>query len=281
MISISDLDFWYSKKSPLIRKLNVNLATGKIHGILGLNGTGKSTLLKLIVGNLFAKSGSVTVQEFNISDRHTSILQDIYYLPEELDTPSTSITKYVNAHSVFYPNFDIQKFNQVLLDFKVQVQSKLNQLSLGQKKKVLIAFGLATNTKIIVFDEPTNGLDIPSKSQFRKIIAKELSDDQMLIISTHQVRDLGQMLDTVVILDQGKIIFNHDIQTIEQKLLFIENNSESSDSDSLYSEKSMGNYIHILPNKDMEPSEIRLEVLFNAITENTNLITEQFNHRTI
>jgi len=278
MINITDLDFWYAKKHPLFTKLNLDLQQGKIHGILGLNGTGKSTLLKLIAGNLFAKSGTVNVQQENISNRPVSLLADIYFLPEEIETPNISISKYVNTHSSFYPRFNQEKFYQILKDFNVPNDSKLHRLSFGQKKKTLIAFGLATNSKILIFDEPTNGLDIPSKSQFRKIIVREIDDDQLIVISTHQVRDLGQMLDSVVILDQGKIIFNQEVEQIEKRLLFKKTNSLNSYNDTLYTEKSMSDYISVLPNKDSEHSEIQLEVLFNAITENTNLITEQFNN---
>lgn len=278
MIQITDLDFWYTSKHPVFTSLNLDLQKGKIHGILGLNGTGKSTLLKLIAGNLFAKNGTVEVQQKNISNRPVSLLTEIYFLPEEIEPPNISIPKYVNTHSSFYPQFNQEKFYKILSDFKVPENSKLNRLSFGQKKKFLIAFALSTNSKILIFDEPTNGLDIPSKSQFRKIIAREINDDQIMVISTHQVRDLGQMLDSVVILEQGKIIFNQEIDNIEQRLLFKKTNSLVTEIDSLYTEKNMNDYINILPNVDSEHSEIQLEVLFNAITENANLITEHFNN---
>lgn len=277
MIQITDLDFWYTSKHPVFTSLNLDLQKGKIHGILGLNGTGKSTLLKLMAGNLFAKSGTVEVQQKNISNRPVSLLTDIYFLPEEIDTPNISISKYVSTHAPFYPQFNQEKFLHILSDFNVPNDSKLNRLSFGQKKKVLIAFGLATKTKVLIFDEPTNGLDIPSKSQFRKIIAREISDDQLIVISTHQVRDLGQMLDSVVILDQGRIIFNQEIENIEQKLLFKNTESIPEHIRPLYSEKSMANHIYIVPNRNTQHSEIQLEILFNAITENADLIIEQFN----
>jgi len=276
MIQITDLDFWYSSKHPLFTKLNLDLRQGKIHGILGLNGTGKSTLLKLMSGNLFAKSGTVEIQQQNISNRPVSLLSEIYFLPEEIETPNISISKYVNTHCPFYPQFNQEKFLQILSDFKVPEDSKLNRLSFGQKKKTLIAFGLATRCKVLIFDEPTNGLDIPSKSQFRKIIAREISDEQAIVISTHQVRDLGQMLDSVVILDQGRIIFNQEIENIEQKLLFKNSESVPEHIRPLYSEKSMASHIYILPNRQAEHSEIQLEILFNAITENADVIIEQF-----
>jgi len=277
MIRIANLDFWYSKKRSLFNNLNLDLEKGKIHGILGLNGTGKSTLLKLIAGNLFAKNGKVSILDSNISHRHASILQDIYFLAEEINTPSISMTKYIKTHASFYPQFSTETFTDILTAFTVPLTSKLNRLSYGQKKKVMIAFGLATNAKIIVMDEPTNGLDIPSKSQFRKIMARELKDDQMVIISTHQVRDLGQMLDSVVILNQGDIIFNQDIQKIEQTLLFEENNSADQNPGSIYTEKNIASYVHISPNKEKLENEIHLEVLFNAITQHSDLIIEQFN----
>jgi len=276
MIKISDITFSYDKNQKLFRDLKLELHPGKIYGLLGKNGTGKSTLLKLINGVLFPKQGNIFVNDYNSSKRKVQMLQSLFFLTEDYILPAIKMDTYVNLHSGFYPKFDKRKFYEIIEAFQLSEKKKLNQLSLGQKKKVSIAFALATNAKYLLLDEPTNGLDIPSKSQFRKVMAKGYSEHQMVIISTHQIRDLGNLLETVIVIDEGQIIFNKDVSAIEDKLLFRKSLSPEKDTRCLYTEMTSGAYIHVLPNDQSEPSEVELEVLFNALTTDKDLITKQF-----
>lgn len=276
MIQIENLDFWYHKRRPLFQQLQLKLETGKIHGILGKNGTGKTTLLKLLIGGLFPREGSIKIDDQDVKQRHVSTLQNIFFLAEDYQVPSISITRYLQAYSSFYPRFHHDTFHQILDAFQIPFKSKLNALSLGQKKKFMIAFGIACQANYIIFDEPTNGLDIPSKRQFRQLLAAELTNEQTVIISTHQVRDLGKLLDTVVILDEGKIIFNQEIQQIEKQLLFTKSNAAINIADALYSEKILGGHIYVSPNTQQSITEAELEVLFNALSVNQKGILETF-----
>ncbi len=276
MIRIENLDFWYHKKKPLFQQLRLKLETGKIHGILGKNGTGKTTLLKLLIGGLSPKSGTIKIDDQDVSNRSVGTLQNIFFLAEDYQVPSISISNYVKAYSPFYPQFNHDVIQRLLRTFELSPKSTLNTFSLGQKKKFMIAFGIACQTDYIIFDEPTNGLDIPSKSQFRKLLAAELTDKQTVLISTHQVRDLGQLLDTVVVLDEGSIIFNQGIQQIEKQLLFTKSNTALEITDALYSEKILGGHIYVSPNVQQAISEAELEVLFNAISANQQGIMETF-----
>lgn len=277
MIQIENLDFWYTKKKPLFSKLNLRMTPGKIYGLLGKNGTGKSTLLKLLVGGLFPKQGTVRVGEYQAKNRQPEMLEDLYFLPEDMTHSAISIQAYENAYSGFYPKFDHQKFLELLSLFEVQLDSKLSDLSFGQRKKVMISFGLATNTKYLLMDEPTNGLDIPSKSQFRKALLRGFIEDQIVIISTHQIRDLNQLIETVIILDNGQVIFNQDVLDIEEQLLFTKSISEEALPELIYSEGIAGGYVHLQPNSTGEPSEVELEVLFNAVIANPNISQQYLN----
>ena len=275
MIQIQNLKFNYRRKPQLFRDLHLTLEQGKIYGLLGKNGTGKSTLLKLIQGALFSREGALNVKGSSASERRPGILSDIYFLTEDYELPSVRIKDYVSAYRPFYPRFDSARFDELVEIFEVPKGVRLNEISFGQKKKVLISFALATGCQYLIMDEPTNGLDIPSKKQFRKAMLGGFKEDQVVIISTHQIRDLNQLLESVIIIDQGKILFHKTVSEMEEKLNFEMDHTEHLDG-SLYSERVAGGYLHLMPNAAGTPSEIDLEVLFNAVIEDQDKITAHF-----
>ncbi len=265
MVSIRNLKFRYSKKqSPLFEELSCELAPGSIVGLLGKNGAGKTSLLKLMVGLLQPSEGSVRVLDHRPSARQASFLEDIYFLPEEFHQPSVSIKRYVRANAGFYPRFDEALLKRLLIDFELPDDKQLNQLSYGQKKKFLIAFALSTKCRLLVFDEPTNGLDIPSKAIFRRIMAGSLDEDQLVIISTHQVRDVENLIDKVLMLEQGKFIMQKDIHEIAAKLHFATTSTPLGEN-VLYHEMVPGGYRVITP-QTAGSSPVDIELLFNAIS---------------
>ena len=276
MINLEKLHFSYSKKKPLFSDLNLELKPGKVYGLLGKNGTGKSSLLKLIVGGIFAKQGNVSVNGTNSAKRDPKVLGEMFFLSENYHTPAIKIRDYVAANGPLYPKFDRDKFYSFLKTFEIDADSNLEHLSYGQRKKVVISFGIATNAKYLLLDEPTNGLDIPSKSQFRKALLSGFQEDQIVIISTHQIRDLNQLIESIIIIEDGKILFHKDVFELEEKLLFTKSLSEGSDAEVLYSEMVPGGYIHIQSNPNNEPSEVELEVLFNAIVQNKTSFNQYF-----
>ncbi len=276
MIQINNLQFRYPRKPQLFQGLDLQLEQGRIYGLLGKNGTGKSTLLKLIQGVLFPQQGAITVGGALSSDRKAAMLEDIFFLSEEYELPSIAIKAFVQAYGPLYPKYDNDKFNRLLEGFEVDARSKLSELSYGQKKKVLISFGLASNCRYLLMDEPTNGLDIPSKRQFRKAMLTEFRTDQIVIISTHQIRDLNQLLESVIIIEGGKILFNQSVAELEDKLTFETRLNAEVVAESLYTDRVAGGYLHLLPNTSGEPSEIDLEVLFNAVIEDQQKINAHF-----
>jgi ABC-2 type transport system ATP-binding protein len=276
MIELKNVKFSYQKGKSLFDNLQLTLRPGNIYGLLGRNGAGKSTLLKHICGMLYADSGECKVFGFDSCERNPEMLQDAYLVPEEFELPEISIKLYAKVNSVFYPKFSKGLLNSYLKEFELPENQKLSKLSYGQKKKFLIAFGLATNARLLIFDEPTNGLDIPSKSQFRKIIASSLDENRIFIISTHQVRDLENLIDTIVVLEEGKIIFNRSVSAISAKLTFEHNLSEYSDEEILYSEEITGKKSGIVKNISGEETRIDLELLFNGVVKNSENINANF-----
>ncbi len=274
MIEIKNMSFGYKKHKYLFDDLNLRINKGNIYGLLGRNGAGKTTLLKQIMGLLYPAKGECLVFGKSASERLPEVLSNIYFIPEEFILPAISMKLFTRLHAPFYPNFDLEKLKKYMFEFEVDEDEKLSSISYGQKKKFLIAFGLATNTRLIILDEPTNGLDIPSKSQFRKIIASSLNEEQSIIISTHQVRDLSSLLDHIIILENGKSIFNYSTLDISSKLSFI----QTKDTDRLeviYEEDVLGGHA-VMCRKNGEETEIDLELLFNGVVSNTEKVNNEF-----
>lgn len=269
LITIKDLNFQYAKNAPLLSNFSLDLEAGHIYGLLGKNGEGKSTLLKLISGLVFAQGGSIDVMGFKPQLRHPNMLQDIYFLPEDLYQTSLSIEKYEQAYAPYYPHFNANQFNQLLTEFEIDSKkASLSKLSHGQKKKVMIAFGLATNTKLLLLDEPTNGLDIPSKAQFRRMVASAMNRERCLIISTHQVRDLDGLIDNITIMDHHKISFNETVEDIKKKLTFKLGNRTDTDESIIYTEETIQGFCQVKENLTGEETKVDIELLFNALMTN-------------
>lgn len=271
MITIRNLNFSYSKKVPLFTNMNMELGAGHIYGLLGKNGAGKSTLLKNIAGLVFPDSGFIEVLGYRPESREVMFLQDICFIPEEFYLPSVKSDTYVRSNAVFYPNFNHDYFNSLITEFEIPIQQKLGNMSYGQKKKYIISFGLASGSKLIIMDEPTNGLDIPSKTQFRKIMASAMKEDRCIIISTHQIRDLDNLIDSVIVLNQNKVVLNASIFDIAEKVQF--RKQQTINDEVLYAESSLGGFHAMVPNADGSDSKVDLELLFNGVLTEKEKIT--------
>jgi ABC-2 type transport system ATP-binding protein len=274
MIQIKNLSFGYKKNKYLFDDLSLSIPMGNIYGLLGRNGAGKTTLLKQMVGLLFPQKGECMVFDKPSSDRLPEILNDIYFIPEEFQLPSIRMNTFTQLHAPFYPKFDEALLNTYLNEFEINDNAKLTSLSYGQKKKFLIAFGLATKTRILILDEPTNGLDIPSKSQFRRIIASSMDEERSIIISTHQVRDLASLIDHIIILENGKVVFHQSTMEISSKLSFIQT-KDLEHLEVLYKEDVLGGHA-VMCRKNGEETEIDLELLFNGVVSNTEKVSNEF-----
>jgi ABC-2 type transport system ATP-binding protein len=279
MIELKNISFYYNKKKPIFEDLTLNIETGKIYGLLGKNGAGKTTLLKNIAGISFVKSGTSTVFGIESKQRKTEVLEDIFFLPEEVWLPDTTVNNYLKMYSSSWPDFNHDFFSYCLEEFEIQAKSKLKNMSFGQRKKTAISFALATQSKLLILDEPTNGLDIPSKGKFRKLISEIMNENRTIILSTHQVRDLETLIDTIIVLENSEILLNNTIEAICEKLFFKTLSSVEERSDVLYSEFTPRGYSSILKNTRNDESKIDLEALFNFCTQNPSGIKDIFNYK--
>lgn len=267
MIQVKNITFAYpGTRKNVFTDFSLELKENNIYGLLGKNGTGKSTLLYLITGLLRAKHGEVVVDGVGSNERNPNVLKDIFIVPEEFEMPNITLNAYVKLMEPFYPNFSREVLESCLKDFELPLFHKLNELSMGQKKKVFMSFALASGTRLLLMDEPTNGLDIPSKTQFRKVIANNMSDDRILIISTHQVHDVEALLDHILILSESNMLLNASTADICERYKFEYRNPQEMDESVIYAEPTLqGNAVIAKRNEGDGETQINLELLFNAV----------------
>lgn len=283
MIELDQLEFAYKKKSkipfkqikePVLTGANWKLAPGKICGLLGSNGAGKTTLIKMMSGLLFPDAGTLLVHGQHPQNRTESFLADTYYLAEEFFLPNISPRTYSKRYGVFYPRFDEAMYFSLLEEFQLNPDKSLKDLSHGQKKKAMLSFGLSTNARLLLLDEPSNGLDIPSKRQFRNVLLKSFDEERSIVISTHQVQDLDGLIDSVSILSGGRILLAQTLEDISAKLCF---NSETARPENIiYEEQNVGGNASVSINNDRLETQVDLSLLFGLVTSDPQKIQNIF-----
>ena len=269
MINVQNISFKYKGQKALVFDgFSLQLEENRIYGLLGKNGTGKSTLLYLLSGLLRPTQGSVSCDGIDTYKRQPELLRELYLVTEEFQLPNIRLSEYVKLYRPFYPKFSDEVLNSCLNDFDLAGDIHLNELSMGQKKKAYMSFAMATNTKYLLMDEPTNGLDIPSKSQFRKVVAQNMTEDRTVMISTHQVHDVEQMLDHIVMLDQRSVLLNASVQEITDQYAFEYRTPQAMDDAVLYAEPTLqGNAVITRRKEGDAETQINLELLFNYKTQ--------------
>lgn len=273
MIRFENVSFGY-RNGWLFRGLNFELRRGAIYGLLGKNGAGKSTLLKLTAGLLFPKAGEVSVLGRTPKRREPTFLSQIFLVPEEFDLPRMNMREYARVYGCFYPDFSHEQLADLMRELEVSETQPFHRMSLGQKKKACIAFALACRTPLLLMDEPTNGLDIPSKSVFRRVVAAAMNEGRTVVISTHQVRDLDRLIDSVVVLDGSEILLNATTDEITRRLQFVR---LEENEPALYAEETIHGRWGVRPNEAGADSPLDMELLFNAAAANREAIKNLFN----
>ena len=269
MIQVENISFSYpGSKHQVFTDFSLNIEGNKIYGLLGKNGTGKSTLLYLMSGLMRAGKGSISIDGINSRERNPLLLQEIFMVPEEFELPAVSLDTYIRINEGFYPRFSREVLNSCLKDFDLPLSLHLKELSMGQKKKVLMSYALAAGTRYLFMDEPTNGLDIPSKSQFRRVVANNMGDDRTIIISTHQVHDVETLLDHILILSENRMLLNASTADICTQYSFELRPANEMDDSVIYAEPTLqGNAVVARRKEGQAETPINLELLFSAVAE--------------
>lgn len=277
MIEIRNLDFSY-KKTAVFHNISLTFAPGSIYGLLGENGVGKTTLLKLISGLQQPQQGSCKVDGHVSFDRAPEMLQNIVFLPDEVTTlDNATPMDYVKELAPFYPKYAYGTFLHLMQEMGVEPQQRFREMSFGQQKKSLIACSLSLGTDYVLLDEPTNGLDIPSKADFRTLLSKRATEGTTIIISTHQVKDVENLIDPIIILTHDDVLLNATIEEVTRKLCFTYDAAPAEGA--LYSEQMPGGCMNVRVNKEGEESQVNIEALFNAVLRNRGLMKELFGNK--
>ena len=279
MLKINHLTFSYPRQQqPVIENFSLDLPVGGIYGLLGRNGAGKSTLLYLMCGLLTPRRGEVTYNGVNTRKRCPSTLADMFIVPEEFTLPAIPLSRYVELNARFYPRFSREDLRRHLSTFDLDPGLNLGALSMGQKKKAFMCFALACNTSLLLMDEPTNGLDIPGKSTFRRFIASAAGDDKTIVISSHQVRDIDRILDHVIIMDNHDVLLNKSVAEITSRLAFYTTDDRSLIECALWSQPSLGGAAIVVANSGGDDTEINLETLFDFALAHPDVLNNQFSN---
>lgn len=273
MIEVNNLGFSYGS-TPVLNNITMKLKPGRIYGLLGENGVGKTTLLTLLCGLKKMQTGSILADGRIPYRREPGLLADQYYLPDEVAPVNDIAGNWALASGKFWPNYSQDKFIELMKIFENDCGKNMRHMSAGQLKKTYIAFALACSTRYLYMDEPTNGLDIPSKAQFRSAIMKYTSEESTIIISTHQVRDLENIIDPIVILDKMDVLLNASLDEICSKLYF--DYGTTLHPESLYTEQLPGGFIQVYPNLTGEESKVNIEALFNTVHKHKDIVKQLF-----
>lgn len=266
MIEAKHVSFRYSWKKELFEDLTFHIGKGRVTGLLGLNGEGKTTLLKLLAGQLLYKGGKIEVLSEDPRKRKVSFLSSVFYLPETLNLPKgVSVRTFFDTMKVFYPTFSQEIADEAIKEFGLDYSMQMRKASQGQQKKMILAFAFALRVPVLLMDEPTNGLDIPSKSVFRRLIAKYITEDQTVIISTHQVRDLEQIIDYVMVLQNNEILLNESLGDLSDQFIV---RPISVGDEPLYVEMSPSGKVGLFERECEDDYNFSTEIFFNALLEN-------------
>lgn len=261
MIDIKNIRFSYKKSKDVFDNFSLQLDSPGIYGLLGENGIGKTTLLKMISTLYFPSYGKILIDGKDSRQREVETLAKLYFMPDTIDSYWMKFQDFVENHAVFYDNFSPEILDDCFNCFHVDRQQTIKSMSLGERKKAFCSFALAAGTEILLMDEPTNGMDVPSKKIFRQLLMRHIREDQYVLISTHLINDVEKLLDHYIILNHDNRPFNASAQEIMEKYAFV---TQLTQEEALYAEPCVNGYKAIVPNQG-EPTDIDLEMLFNAV----------------
>ena len=202
MLQVENISFSYRKgRKEVLSDFSLSLEAGRVYGLLGKNGAGKSTLLYLMSGLLAPKRGRVMYHDTDMRRRLPVTLQDMFLVPEEFELPPISLVSYIELNSKFYPRFSKEDMVKYLHFFEMDMDADLGALSMGQKKKIFMSFALATNTSLLLMDEPYGQMDVKMRFYLEDEVIrlwKELGSTVVFI--THNIEEAVYLAERVLIL---------------------------------------------------------------------------------
>lgn len=214
LVKCIDVDKNYGNKK-VLNKINLVIPKGKIIGLLGKNGTGKSTLIKLINDLLTPISGEILVNGEKVGIESKKIIS---YLPERtyLDK-SMKVKQVIQYFEDFYDDFDSSKARKLLADLDLDIEEKLAKMSKGMQEKVQLVLVMSRNASLYILDEPLGGVDPATRDYILDTILHNFNEGASVIISTHLIADIERILDEVIFIDKGKIVLQSDADELRRR----------------------------------------------------------------
>lgn len=277
MIQIEGLHYGYGRAA-LYADFSAQIGQPGIYGVFGRNGSGKSTLLRLLCGLLTPWQGRVRVLGFQPRQRAAEFLASVYIVPEEFHLPNLTAAQLARTHGSFYPRFSHALFSDYLQVLEVPVDSRFEAMSLGQKKKAAIAFALATQTPLLLMDEPTNGLDIVGRGQFRELMRRPEQAQRVVMISTHQAHDLESILSHIWFIDQGRLALAARMDELAESLTMgVAATAQALPTDGLLYQEALGAQVAYVARRVAgvpEEGALQLELLYKALSLNRDAMLQ-------
>ncbi|MDO4319135.1 MAG: ABC transporter ATP-binding protein [Bacteroidales bacterium] len=263
MITLDNVSYRYRKCMPdALDGITAQVSPG-IYLLLGENGAGKTTLLHLIAGLLTPTTGTCDLDGDSLSARRPTVMRRVFFLSDDMDMPFATVNEAVRRHAQFYPTFSVEALQANLSDFGLTGDERLKDLSLGSRHKSLVAYALALGTEVLLLDEPANGLDIDAKKSLRRMIARSMTDDRTIIVSTHTVYDLEALFDGLLLLSHGSMLISRPTWQIAARLGFV--TSTTPLPDALYQEPEAGIFRAIVKGDGDDESAVNYSLLYSAV----------------
>lgn len=264
IIELNELSYRYPRtRTDALSGVSATVTPG-IYLLLGENGAGKTTLLHLIDGLLFPSSGKCMIDSTPTRLRLPSITSHVFFLGDDTEFPYNTLRDMVRVHACFYPRFSAEMLEENLKAFGLKDTDNLSGMSLGMRRKAMVAYALALRAEVTLLDEPANGLDIESKLALQQIIARNVEPEQTVIVSTHNIADLRALFDGVMVLNHGQLQLSASTDAILNRVAFL--SLREPHPQALHSELRMGTWHCIVPNADGElDTDIDYQLLYTAL----------------
>ncbi|NLW42898.1 MAG: ABC transporter ATP-binding protein [Tissierellia bacterium] len=270
MIELKNISKSYKDKL-VLNNISTTLEKGKIYGLLGRNGAGKTTLLR-ILSNLIVKYDGFATLESELIKENQDVVEDIILVHSKM-IPSTFDSESVNSiykwAAIMLPNWDEDYKNKLVQEFELNLKTKYSKLSEGNKNLVALILGLAANTKVVFFDEPSTGLDANNRYKFYEILMEDMEErERYCIISTHIIDEVEKIFEEVMILENNQFILQEEISTLQEKAIVASGNenilSNILKSKNIIDEKSIGG-MKIISIYDTLTDEERMSLKANNV----------------
>ena len=260
----------------------ISVEKGSIYGLVGSNGAGKSTLLRLINGIFKADNGSILIDERESFDNE-EIKQDLVFVPDDLFFyPGYTLLDTAKYYQAMYKKFDMEYLKKLANLLKLDLNSKINTFSKGMKRQCALICALSTKCKYMFFDETFDGLDPVIRNTIKKIIAKQMEEDNTTIVMTsHNLRELEDICDNLGLLHKGGILFESDIDSIKTTMFKVQISLKNDFSEDSFKDidvinyKKVGSVATIIVNDKKKNTKEKLEKLNPIILDFLPLTLEE------